>query len=471
MTINTATNSAFETTNKKQAVVVIHGMGEQRPMTTIRAFVNNIWKKDPKIKSPHFWNKPSSVSESLEQRKLTTNSPETEANNKVQRTDFYEYYWAHHTNNTKWEHFIGWLKTLLYCWPWRYKDHPNTLQPLWFILISLPVVIWLLGDYLIYGINYEVENIPIVVTSLAVVAEVGFLILLFNLSRFMLRYFGDVARYVRAEPANIQIRQAIRQGGIELLEKIHQSGEYDRIVLVGHSLGSIIAYDILNHLWARHNKFPHTDGEHTHTTPLSPHALELIHQLEKLAINCGTEDFDQNAYHSLQYELFCELREKDKNHNWLISDFITLGSPLTYTDILLYEDKLEFNKRKLDRESPTSPPVPEKEHWYYYINDSAYLHHGAVFSSVRWTNIFMPHYYMIYGDFISGPVSKNFSYQHTDLTNLIIDPPQNLFKSPIKEVCLDYTQVKNGFTHSEYWQHSEISNFHLIELRKALRLY
>jgi 4-hydroxy-3-methylbut-2-enyl diphosphate reductase IspH len=63
---------------------------------------------------------------------------------------------------------------------------------------------------------------------------------------------------VRAQPANNNIRQAIRQGGIEFIERIHQSNEHDRIVLVGHGLGPSIVYDILNHLWTRDNKFPYT---------------------------------------------------------------------------------------------------------------------------------------------------------------------------------------------------------------------
>ena len=47
-----------------QAVVVIHGMGEQRPMDTINAFVQAVWETDAVItanKLPHpsqVWSKP-----------------------------------------------------------------------------------------------------------------------------------------------------------------------------------------------------------------------------------------------------------------------------------------------------------------------------------------------------------------------------------------------------------------------------
>lgn len=64
-------------------------------------------------------------------------------------------------------------------------------------------------------------------------------------------FSGYAARYLRPKPANIEHRQAIRQAGVSLIEKLHDSGRYDRIVLVGHSLGSVIAYDIVTHAWIR----------------------------------------------------------------------------------------------------------------------------------------------------------------------------------------------------------------------------
>ncbi len=36
-----------------QAVVVIHGMGEQRPMATIRSFVDAVWTTDPTLTPRH----------------------------------------------------------------------------------------------------------------------------------------------------------------------------------------------------------------------------------------------------------------------------------------------------------------------------------------------------------------------------------------------------------------------------------
>lgn len=473
---STQTKSSSTKNKLKQAVIVVHGMGEQRPMDTIREFVTHVFKKDPSLKDPHFWNKPSSVSESFEQRRLTTNRPvQTSGDQSEQRTDFYEYYWAHHTVNTKWEHFVGWFKTLLFCWPSRYNKHPDTLQPLWFILwgiialATISVGIWWLSvNQIADSYTGATQSLLLVVATLV---EAVVLFLLNTCKSFFTKYFGDVARYVRAEPANILIRQSVRKGGIDLIERIHNCGDYDRVILVGHSLGSIVAYDILNHLWARHNKFKYTKGNRQYTTPLSKHALSLIEQLQTLASKCGTQEFEQNTYRNLQTELFDELRNNDKSNNWLISDFVTLGSPLTYADILLFDDLEHFNQRKLDREYPTSPPMPEQNNWFYAVGTKQYLHHGAVFAPVKWTNLYMPHQNFIKGDIISGNVSTNFSYDNVNMDNSTITTVQNASHTPIKEIELDYKEVKNGFTHTEYWKSSDIEDHHLKALREALNLY
>jgi hypothetical protein len=276
---------------------------------------------------------------------------------------------------------------------------------------------------------------------------------------------------VRAEPANISIRQAIRQGGVELLENIQQTGEYSRIVLVGHSLGSIIAYDILNHLWARHNKFESTENGKSVSTPLSGEAKELIDKLQAMARKSVDGTFKQKEYWKLQRKLFAILTRDDPAHNWLIADFVTLGSPLTYADILLFDDEQQFIKRKLDREYPTSPPLTDNGKWYYGKAPNCYLHHGAVFAAVKWTNIHTPHQFFVKGDIISGVVNQNFSYKSFDNEQGKMLPPDDLTQSPIEEISLDWKKIKDGFTHTDYWNSSALGDFHLLELRRAIALY
>ncbi|BCO20029.1 hypothetical protein KUC3_28860 [Alteromonas sp. KC3] len=457
---------------KKQAVVLVHGMGEQRPMESIRSFVSNIWKLDPFLEEPHFWNKPSSVSTSFEQRRITTNTPINKENNKhTQRVDFYEYYWAHHTVGTKWEHFTGWLVALMFRHPSSYREHSTSLLKLYYLLWSLFAMGILVAIAWCTISDFESWLPTFLTTALSAI----WIFLLGLAKKFFTNYFGDVARYVQAKPINIKVRQDIRKGGVELIERIHRTGDYDRVILVGHSLGSIVAYDLLTHLWARANKFKTSDEKGSVPTPLSEHAKDLIEQLSQKVEKQEFSKESQTHYWQLQRDLFNELKANSPDNNWLISDFVTLGSPLTYADILMFRNNEDFIKRKLDRETPTSPPVTEKGKWYYSDNQGEFLHHGAVFAHVKWTNIYMPHENFYKGDFISGPVSRNFSYIHIDNNSALMTPPRDICRTPIEEIKLDYREIKNGFTHTSYWTETVISstskNINLIALRKALGLY
>ena len=57
----------------KQAVVVIHGIGEQRPMDTLRAFADAVLP-DVEPGKEKFWSKPDKLSDLFELRVLQSTS-------------------------------------------------------------------------------------------------------------------------------------------------------------------------------------------------------------------------------------------------------------------------------------------------------------------------------------------------------------------------------------------------------------
>ena len=77
----------------KQAVLLIHGIGEQRPMDNLRDFVTTVWASDNKVHhrfaKPRVFSKPDEISGSFELRRLTTTSDRNGV-----LTDFYEFYWG-----------------------------------------------------------------------------------------------------------------------------------------------------------------------------------------------------------------------------------------------------------------------------------------------------------------------------------------------------------------------------------------
>jgi hypothetical protein len=121
-----------------QAVVVIHGMGEQRPMDTVKGFVKAVWETDYISTAnglPHpsqVWSRPDTRTGSLELRRITTREsiPSASFPHGV-RTDFYELYWADLTVGSTWDEFTAWVGGLLLRRP---KQVPRDLRAAWVAL-------------------------------------------------------------------------------------------------------------------------------------------------------------------------------------------------------------------------------------------------------------------------------------------------------------------------------------------------
>lgn len=117
---------------------------------------------------------------------------------------------------------------------------------------------------------------------------------------FLLYYVGDAARYLSPSPENIALRQRIRTDGVALLRRLHESGEYDRIVVVGHSLGSVIGYDMLTALWRDYNSvydFQAKDAELDQLLKRKFNPLLLHHAA------CFADALDQYLFSGLQWPL------------------------------------------------------------------------------------------------------------------------------------------------------------------------
>ena len=235
---------------KKQAVLLIHGIGDQKPLETLRKFVTAVWTRNGRVHNEytgsHYWSKPDDISESFELRKFTT--PQ---NHSRVSTDFFELYWAHLMEGTTYGHVVAWLKTLMLRRPGTLSAQ---LKPVyWFLwaatLLALTLIIYT-------GLNIR-ENDPLLpawastLITLLLVPAIGFVVK---------NVVGDAARYLHVAPANVQSRHAIRHAGVKVLEELHKRG-YSRIIVVGHSLGSVIGYDLLKHAWPMYNaKKPSTDN-------------------------------------------------------------------------------------------------------------------------------------------------------------------------------------------------------------------
>jgi hypothetical protein len=163
---------------------------------------------------------------------------------------------------------------------------------------------------------------------------------------------------------------------------------------------------------------------------------------------------------------------------WLISDFITLGSPLTHADFLIASSEDDLEKRKRERELPESPPFREDLDPNVFALAKAAgglplgpddktsklisfpppasphvweLHHAAPFAVVRWTNIYDPASLIFRGDLIGGPLAAKFG-------PAIIDVDLRALRGQ-----------STTFTHTKYWE-LDGEPRHIAALRKAVNL-
>lgn len=470
-------------------------MGEQKPLETLRGFVEAVWGAAPVPRDEpsrdDVWLVPDMRAGLRELARVTTRR-----NADGVATDFYELYWSDLLVGNTMAQINAWVRGLLLRWP---HQVPRESFLLWIVLWVLVGIIVALAAYVgltgslaaLRKLIGEAETVHDRRTAAASVAAAVFLFLLMRrqlanvlaawtnadrlfpgiwatitprqasasttlsriatilipsavglalygwfpwtvlatpktwalivatgiaaaLSAWVVPVFGDVARYVRTSPDAVSARAQIRERGVELLRALHgrtggaadrrydygdETG-YERIVVVGHSLGSIIAYDVLRLFWEERGP--------TSRNPAKGEALARLRATDgycRSAAARGT--FDPSAFRIQQEKLAESLARQPGS--WRITDFVTLGSPLTHAEFLVSRDRAAFEERKAERLFPTCPPMLEPGALPSFLySDLKYAHHAAMFAAMRWTNIHDPGAIPFLGDFISGPCAPNF---------------------------------------------------------------
>lgn len=443
----------------KQAVIVVHGVGEQMPGQTLRSFVKAMF---PELDST-LRVKPDTTSSLFELRKITVDGSYPDQR---PTTDFYELYWAHLMRDTNLAQVTQWMLALIVT---PSKQIPHSLRPhVWFLraaILFFAIVIPVVVAFFPNGDSNESVT-WFATIGIALLGVLGsFLAVLYRAVKHtaIINFVGDAARYLQPKPDNVAKRQAIRDAGVDLLEALHESGQYDRIVVFGHSLGSVIAYDILSFAWirfGRRNKLP----DRTHGTALRRLEREVQHEATSALADKNDRAVTAQA---LQHEAWKEHRRNGAP--WLVTDFVTAGSPLAYADLLLKVDKTtSFGDLKLDRVFPTCPPTTQREQ-----NGSRQVFsftrpyrdvttnqsktglrpdHAALFAFTRWTNLYFPFSGFMKGDPVGGPLQQPFG-------RWIVDERLELPGAGLL-----------GFAHTLYWDDTTPSTAHIESLKRALRL-
>lgn len=463
----------------KQAVILVHGMGEQIPMDTIRGFVRSVWEDDPTISTNGLpnprstWSKPDDRTGSLELRRITTReSIASQSWPGGVRTDFYELYWADLTAGSTWGQFVAWVRYLLFR-PWSRvpKDVRSAWVALWVASLAVAALslVALLPDSIWKQIGpigaWRWALVPLAAAAGALVHRVA------------TATFGRVVRYTRAYPDNIAARAAIRKRGLELLDALHRGTQYSRVVLVGHSLGTMLAYDLLSYYWAQRAA--------VRTIPQEGDEFAALCAVEAgaAALEAAPSDATRSAYRRAQTRLRKLLAARPSSPGtdsgrWLISDLVTFGSPLTHAEFLIASSDSDLEERKRARELPTAPPFrealdpkvleaaqatgalpiafPPEDTRLIAFPDFAspphwILHHASPFAAVRWTNVHDPSRYVFQGDVISGPLRPALGEAVEDVD------------------LLRLRGRSKSFSHTHYWSPNQ-PPAQLAAVRRALNL-
>ena len=420
--------------------MVVHGMGNQFPMDTLRGFVEAL-QEDGAI----LYSSPNRITDDREVRRLSFSR---------KPWDFFEYYWAHEMEEPKPGAILWWTVQLLFL-----KKKSTTLKKhIVKVYLLLTLLLLLIGGLAALGYYLFRDQIKgalaYSVYGLSVLIVVKFLwsILSATIVGGIQSSIGDVIKYTIPSPDNIAVRDRIRKNGIELLKKLHEAKRtdgitprYEKIILVGHSLGSIVAYDILNSLFTQY----HTAFENIPAEEFKQQALEQLLQAK------DKPDHTNYDYQNRQDALFEEYRKL--GNGWRVHQFITMGSPLTHASMLLNRKPEDFARKKQQREFPTAPPQIDHEDKHFAFNldyknsegnpvTIKTLHHAAVFAVTQWTNVYYSN------DWIGGAMAPEFG-------------------EGIREVALragnKWLRTIPMATHTRYWDKKEIGG--LEEVRKLLQ--
>jgi len=177
----------------------------------------------------------------------------------------------------------------------------------------------------------------------------------------------------------------------------------------------------------------------------------------------------QDAWRAAQTEYHDILRS---NGDWLITDLVTLGSPIAHADTVIATDADEFRLFTERRELLTAPPwyetFPSGRRRFSYCRSPGFAdeadaeprapHNSAAFAAVRWTNIYFPMQGILRGDLIGGPAAR-------------------IFGPGVKDVAARAPRTGGWFPHLDYFKLHADGDWgeaawadHRVALRDALSL-
>lgn len=267
----------------RTAFLLIHGIGDQQAFDTLDAFTRGVQQHlDPQLEELQLEHKicfrQSSDDSSAWMQSYIRITPTQDNDDRC--IDVHEFYWAYLTEGKiSTEQVTQWLgqtirgakdfsknnQEFLDKYHAPMKENQTKHRTYWWRLQSIA---WRL--YLIYPfirlLEWFIFRLPPAAIVLDRIRQIGL--------KIVVDFIGDVAIYTSTEQKSLhyEVRQRILHESQIFLEGLLDESihNYDRIIIVGHSLGSVIAYDTLNRLNIKANNNNH------------PNIYTYIKSLEKI---------------------------------------------------------------------------------------------------------------------------------------------------------------------------------------------
>jgi hypothetical protein len=443
----------------RQAIVVVHGIGEQRPGQTGRDFTGALFGDSMVGGDASIHLKPDLLSPLYDMHMYRVRG---DLASQRPPTDVYELYWANLMRDTTLGQVVRWVIPLFFAPNKRIT--PTLLKHVWGLRLLVILIVAAAGWTWHSGTWSAAVSALGAVGLLALAGAAAKVAWEFARDKFVISYVGDAARYLEPTPDNIERRQEIRRAGVDLLERLHDEGAYQRIIVVGHSLGSVIAYDVLSATWIRRGR------RNEYAKRMKSKALvaaeDLLNPRDPSAAPPTSSEI-----RARQYAAWHEYRRN--GFDWRVSDFVTLGSPLAHARLLLNLDKTSsFDELVANRSLPTCPPQVEwrlspkpgvcrkvfsfthayrDERYPWHTSSVQVPHYAGLFALTRWSNLYFPLRGVLGGDPVGGALQATFGHWIDDIE--VENPKPGPF----------------GFAHTLYWTPSSFSS-HIVRLRAALAL-
>lgn len=236
------------------AILVIHGIGEQHPFQTLDAFASTFWniveqKQDGALIPGHH--------RIVRRNGWVQNYVSIESSRKSS-VDIYEYYWAHKTQrHVKLADIVGWLIDTSDGARKFYNENEALSATYEGTGVTAFGKSGFKNRWYLKQLGWIMRIAAYLPRTVLVTAArwLGPLAVFLNplfrwLRTTLIDFIGDIVIYTSTDMKSqfYTVRKQILDGAVEELKALLQDKCYRRILIVGHSLGSVIGFDALNRI-------------------------------------------------------------------------------------------------------------------------------------------------------------------------------------------------------------------------------